>query len=54
VNNDLCLLSNSEYFIVMIEEKLQFNPPKLTAFFNSNTKVSIFAIHPLKFQFFAI
>jgi hypothetical protein len=33
-------------------EKLQFTSPKLTTFFNSNTKVLIFAINPHKVSIF--
>jgi hypothetical protein len=34
------------------KEKLQFTPSKLTMFFNSNTKVLIFAIHPHKISIY--
>ena len=42
-------LSESDTFIY---GKIIVYPPKFTAFFNSNTKVSIFAIHPPIVSFF--
>ena len=36
------------------KENYSLLPPKLTVFFNSNIKLSIFVIHPTKFQFFSI